>query len=128
MRKAPGAARPNTFAPFRAAGYTNAAYVLGLTEIGTLIMLLQSNPELVSPSLSSLASPGEEKLYRKAALTRLVAETMEVAVEFDEIGPPAQPTSVLDRTSLWTCWLSTPCPGARTRPHSDSCATSHPRW
>ncbi|RMB61237.1 hypothetical protein [Tessaracoccus antarcticus] len=91
MRVKPAAAAAGTFPPFRAAGYTNAPYVLGLTEVGTLIVLLQTNPELVAPSLSSLASPGEEKLYRKAVLTRLVADTLNITVDFDDIAPPAEP-------------------------------------
>lgn len=91
MRVNPRAPSARTFPPFRASGYTNAPYVLGLTEVGTLRVLLQTSPQLVAPSLSSLASPGEEKLYRKAALTRLVADTMNLTVDFGEIAPPPQP-------------------------------------
>lgn len=74
LRQSPTAAANVTFPPFRAAGFVNAPYVAGLTEVGTLMALQKHNPQLIGPSLSSLASPGEEKLYRKKVLAEIVSE------------------------------------------------------
>lgn len=91
MRLAPAAARSSTFPPFKAAGYTNAPYVLGLTEIGTLTVMLRDDPAMVAKSLPSVASPGEEKLYRKAVLAQLVADSLGVSVDWPEVKAPATP-------------------------------------
>ncbi|MBP2216327.1 hypothetical protein [Arthrobacter sp. CAN_C5] len=91
MRTAPVAARNNTFPPFKAAGYINAPYVLGLTEIGTLAVMLRTEPNLVANSLLSVASPGEEKLYRKSILASVTAGRLGVAVGLPDIPAPAQP-------------------------------------
>lgn len=91
MRATPAAARPNTFPPFRAAGYINAPYVLGLTEIGTLSVMLRQEPDIVAQSLLSVASPGEEKLYRKAILADVVAESLGVTLARADITAPAVP-------------------------------------
>lgn len=91
MRKAPAGARGSTFPPFRAAGYMNAAYVLGLTEIGTLSVMLRQQPEIVAQSLISVASPGEEKLYRKAVLAGVVAESLGIDLTLPDIPAPQVP-------------------------------------
>lgn len=91
MRAAPAAARPNTFPPFRAAGYVNAPYVLGLTEIGTLSVMLRQEPGIVAQSLISVASPGEEKLYRKAVLADVVAESLGVKLARADVPAPEVP-------------------------------------
>lgn len=63
-----------TFPPFALAGYQNAAPVSGISEAGTVKILMRSCPEYIAESLASLASPGEEKLYRKVALAKAVSE------------------------------------------------------
>jgi len=83
MSVAPAAARADTFPPFAAAGFTNAPFVVGLTEIGTLQTLLHYRPDLVRESLNSVASPGEEKLYRKQVLTQVVAARRGVKLDLD---------------------------------------------
>lgn len=97
MRLAPAAARNNTFPPFRAAGYINAPYVLGLTEIGTLTALLSTTPNLISESLLSVASPGEEKLYRKALLAKIVASRLGTTIHLPEIKTPTTPHFVFGK-------------------------------
>lgn len=91
MRIGPAAAQPSTFPPFRAAGYTNAPYVLGLTEIGTLSVMLRQDPGIVARSLRSVASPGEEKLYRKSVLADVVSETLGIDLTPSEIPAPRSP-------------------------------------
>src|SRR5699024_8281135 len=87
----------NTFPPFRAAGYINAPYVLGLTEIGTLTALLSTTPNLISESLLSVASPGEEKLYRKALLAKIVASRLGTTIHLPEIKTPTTPHFVFGK-------------------------------
>ena len=91
MRKFPVAARANTFPPFKASGYVNAPYVLGLTEIGTLRVMLQQDAALVARSLPSVASPGEEKLYRKAVLADVVAGSLDIPFTRGEVSAPKKP-------------------------------------
>lgn len=63
-----------TFPPFALAGYQNAAPVSGISEAGTVKILMHSCPDYIAESLSSLASPGEEKLHRKIALAKAVSQ------------------------------------------------------
>lgn len=91
MRISPAAARPLSFPPLRAAGYVNAPYVLGLTEIGTLSVMLRREPEVVARSLLSVASPGEEKLYRKAVLADVVSESLGIPLTRSDIPAPQTP-------------------------------------
>lgn len=90
MSVAPAAARKGTFPPFAAAGFTNAPFVVGLTEIGTLNALMHYRPELIRESLTSVASPGEEKLYRKQVLTQVVAERRGLKLDLDLTPKPAR--------------------------------------
>lgn len=57
-----------TFPPFASAGMTNAPATQGISEVGTALVISEYSPDLLTPSLRSLASPGEEKLFRKWAL------------------------------------------------------------
>ncbi|MEX5308884.1 hypothetical protein [Kocuria sp. CPCC 205297] len=92
MRTTPVSTTSGTFPPFAAAGYTNAPYVAGLTEIGTVIALAHYMPEQIPASLTSLASPGEEKLYRKYLLTKVVANRLDTpATAAPEIQAPGAP-------------------------------------
>lgn len=91
MSLAPLAATKATFPPFRGAGYLNAAYVAGLTEIGTIMVALEYQRGLVQESLDSLANPGEEKFYRKQVLTKTVARKLGVDLELELTGKPAAP-------------------------------------
>lgn len=91
IKVAPVAARNSTFPPFRAMGYTNASYVLGLSEIGTLTVMFRTWPELVGESLLSLASPGEEKLYRKSVIARIVADSIGINTEIPSVPPLSRP-------------------------------------
>lgn len=91
FRTIPAASKKYTFPPFRAVGYENAPFVLGLTEVGTLMVLLKSSPNLIADSLMSLASPGEEKLHRKSVLTKIVADEVGVDIQLPVIQPPNSP-------------------------------------
>lgn len=61
---------------FRAAGLTQLNPALGLTEVGTAMLLCRFHPELISESLVSLAAPGSEKLMRKKLLVRIAGELL----------------------------------------------------
>ena len=78
-----------TFPPFALAGYQNAAPVSGVSEAGTVKILMRFCPEYISESLTSLASPGEEKLYRKIALARAVSQIFGENLELPT--PPKKP-------------------------------------
>jgi hypothetical protein len=91
LRVMPAAAANNTFPPFKAAGFTNAPYVAGLTEVGTLIVLGHYQPDLIPQSLASLASPGEEKLYRKKVLAEIVSERIGMNFAIPDVVKPPKP-------------------------------------
>lgn len=91
MRVSPVAARNDTFPPFKAVGYTNAPFVAGLTEIGTLLVMARYRRDHIRESLSSLASPGEEKLYRKQVLAQVVADRVGVDIPLNLTPKPPQP-------------------------------------
>lgn len=57
-------------------GYREAGYSRGLTEVGTASVILQSDPHRVLESLKSLAGPRDRKLYRKSALSSIVASEL----------------------------------------------------
>lgn len=82
------AAKNITFPPFLAASMENAPYTLGITEIGTAMILLKNAPELVKESLDSLANNGETKKYRKQLITSLVAKLMNVELDIGEFDTP----------------------------------------
>ncbi|GAB3531940.1 hypothetical protein GCM10027403_03210 [Arthrobacter tecti] len=91
MRRNPRAAYVGTFPPFHAARFTNAPYVIGLTEIGTLIVLSHYRPARIAASLTSLASPGEEKLHRKQVLAQIVSERFGLHIALPEVLKPSLP-------------------------------------
>lgn len=88
LRATPSIVKAPTFPPFTGAGYTNAPFVLGLSEVGTAMVLLRNDPSLAVDSLISLASPGEEKLYRKKVLLDVVAKKFGIGVNTPEIPRP----------------------------------------
>lgn len=57
-------------------GYVEAGYSRGLTEVGTAAIILQSDPKRVLRSLQSLAGPRDRKLYRKTALSAILADRL----------------------------------------------------
>ena len=74
--------------PFTISETIDAPYVLGLTEVGTLKVLSHFNPNLLLDSLTSLASPGEEKLYRKQLLTTIANEKYKLRLDENIIEKP----------------------------------------
>ncbi|AIY00886.1 hypothetical protein ART_1287 [Arthrobacter sp. PAMC 25486] len=91
LRRSPVAASGATFPPFKAAGFENAPYVLGLTEIGTLFVLARYQREHIGNSLLSLASPGEEKLYRKYVLAKIAEDRLGVELNIPSVPKPPRP-------------------------------------
>ncbi|MEV8182920.1 hypothetical protein [Specibacter sp. NPDC078692] len=91
LRSNPVAAAGGTFLPFKSAGFQNAPYVLGLTEIGTLLVLARYQREHIGNSLLSLASPGEEKLYRKQVLANIIEDRLGTDLHIPIVQKPARP-------------------------------------
>ncbi|WP_099299033.1 DUF6395 domain-containing protein [Corynebacterium dentalis] len=69
-----------TFPAFSGVGYESAMPVAGISEIGTAQIILNESPEIVEQSLRSLASPGEEKYFRKIAIVQTVADRLAIDV------------------------------------------------
>ncbi|MBF0580791.1 hypothetical protein [Corynebacterium sp. ED61] len=69
-----------TFPAFSGVGYESAMPVAGISEIGTAQIILNESPEIVEHSLRSLASPGEEKYFRKIAIVQTVADRLGIDV------------------------------------------------
>lgn len=84
----PVAAKNITFPPFSAAGMINAPYTIGITEIGTAMILFKYAPELIRSSLDSLAHNGETKKYRKQLITSIVAKRLNISYLFDKFDIP----------------------------------------
>lgn len=80
-----------TFPPFASAGMTNAPATQGLSEFGTAMIIAKFCPELLKKSLNSLASPGEEKLFRKWALAKTAFEYAGHPIHLPEISRPSSP-------------------------------------
>ena len=83
-------ARDGSVAPFNIAGITTWPYTSGLTEIGTILILSHFKPDAMSSSLTSLASPGEEKLYRKYLLTQIVSERYHRRIDVPQVPEPTR--------------------------------------
>ena len=80
-----------TFPPFASAGMQNTPTVQGISEVGTALIIAENSSELIEPSLQSLASPGEEKLFRKWALAKFALEQAGRPVPFGEVQRPSAP-------------------------------------
>lgn len=89
---------------FRAAGLSQFNPALGLTEVGTAMLLQTRYPEHVEASLTSLAAPSSEKAYRKALMLhlagRLTGDAFDVPADV-----PTQPYLAFGR-ALPTDFLS----------------------
>lgn len=85
LSKLPVAAKNITFPPFAAANMINAPYAIGITEVGTAMIVLNYAPELAKSALESLANNGEVKKYRKQLITSIVAKRLNIdfQIEFD---------------------------------------------
>ncbi|WP_127541194.1 hypothetical protein [Paenibacillus illinoisensis] len=86
-----GQFKSREFAAYFAVGIRNAPYVLGLTEVGTLLVVAHYMPEYVNDSLASLANPGEEKRYRKQVLAMIASKRLGKKIEIMELDPPKKP-------------------------------------
>lgn len=80
-----------TFPPFASAGMQSAPTTQGISEVGTSLVIAENAPELIEPSLKSLASPGEEKLFRKWALAKFALEHVGRTIPFGEVQRPSAP-------------------------------------
>ncbi|MGP9613504.1 hypothetical protein ACT3TE_09615 [Brachybacterium sp. AOP42-B2-9] len=79
-------ARPVPTLPvLEALGFKEAGYARGLTEVGTASVILRSDPSRVVDSLRSLSGPRDRKIFRKTALSEVVAKKIGVAVDLPKL-------------------------------------------
>ena len=74
--------------PFNSIGLKEASFVLGLTEIGTALVVTHFMPEYVQESLTSLSGEKTEKRYRKELITKIVCEKFDRKITFEDSQPP----------------------------------------
>lgn len=100
-----------TFPPFASAGMTNAPTTQGISEIGTALVIAEYAPEHLAASLKSLASPYEEKLYRKWALASSALQHVGKQVFLPQVVRPEVPhyrfgeRFVVDLTAMMIAYL-----------------------
>ncbi|WP_144670851.1 hypothetical protein [Arthrobacter sp. U41] len=75
---------------FKAAGLNQVNPALGLTEVGTIMLIAENYPSKIRESLTSLANSGSEKLTRKFLLLRIVEDLMGVNLGVPDL--PARET------------------------------------
>lgn len=80
-----------TFPPFASAGMTSAPTTQGISEVGTALVIAEHAPEHLAASLKSLASPYEEKLYRKWALASTALQHVGKPAPFSQVARPEVP-------------------------------------
>lgn len=68
---------------FKAAGMNQLNPAVGLTEIGTVMLIVKHFPERIVESLKSLAAPGSEKLNRKIMLLNIALELTGASIGLD---------------------------------------------
>lgn len=77
--------------PFNYAGLSDLKIVQGLTEIGTALVLCNTQPHLINDSLISLSTPGSEKRYRKQFIIQILVKKFKFKNIFIELTePPSQ--------------------------------------
>lgn len=64
----------STLPVLEALGFKEAGYARGLTEVGTAGIILKADPTRVVDSLRSLSGPRDRKIFRKTAISDVVAE------------------------------------------------------
>lgn len=74
--------------PFYSIGLLDARITNAFTEVGTVMIITKYLPEEVNESLSSLASDGSEKKYRKWLLARIVCRKYKRNVNLIPVDPP----------------------------------------
>lgn len=85
LKRGHAVASSQTFPPFALCGYDSVMPVGGISEAGTIAIVQAHRPDLLSKSLQSLASPGEEKYFRKIALARAVTEILGVDSDLPDL-------------------------------------------
>lgn len=73
---------------FEAANMNNAPYVLGLSEIGTALVVMRSNKDIIYPSLNSLANDGEIKKYRKQLIIHILNQKFNMNLPIETFSLP----------------------------------------
>lgn len=80
-----------TFPPFASAGMTSAPTTQGISEVGTALVIAEHAPEHLADSLKSLASPYEEKLFRKWVLAKTALQYFGKHVPLSQVVRPQVP-------------------------------------
>lgn len=92
-------------APLEMAGLRNIPMTDGITELGTAKILAQTDPELISESISSLAGKTDRKRLLKLVLATVAANELGVDVTLPDI--PTDWDKPIDFNSSYTTALST---------------------
>lgn len=66
-------------------GIKNFPLFLGLTEVGTALIVINKYPDLINFSLNSLANPGEEKRYRKQLFVEILSNKYYKSLFFEKV-------------------------------------------
>lgn len=74
--------------PFIFAGIEDLKLIQGLTEIGTALVLCNTNPHLVNDSIASLSQPGTEKRYRKQLIIQILKDKFDLKDVYIELTEP----------------------------------------
>lgn len=74
-----------TLPVLEALGFKEAGYARGLTEIGTAGIILKSDPSRVVDSLRSLSGPRDRKIFRKTAVSEVVAQKIGLAIDLPKL-------------------------------------------
>src|SRR5699024_9990146 len=74
-----------TLPVLEALGFKEAGYARGLTEIGTASIILKSDPSRVVDSLRSLSGPRDRKIFRKTAVSEVVAQQIGLDIDLPKL-------------------------------------------
>ncbi len=91
MVRCPRIGRNFETAPFSSLGIKDMRVTHGITEIGSLMVVLRHQPSYFMDSLISVAAPMSEKLYRKSLLSYIVNQKFKYGLDVPIQNAPLKP-------------------------------------
>ena len=82
--------------PFNFAGINDIKFIQGLTEIGTALVLCNTQPYLINDSIVSLSPPKTEKRYRKHLIINILKEKFNLKNIYLEHSDPPEKENRLE--------------------------------